>query len=154
MNDFHKIVMPGRPIAKSNMYRVRVIGKRGLLYTTRELEEFELTLGKIVGETIPEVLTGNHALYVRVYQHGKRTIDIDNTFKAILDSFDHGKKIKRGEREIQVCATGIEDDKLFQLIIGERFECEDKEDERLEIFVAPYHGLLPFVSLVLKECPL
>lgn len=122
-----------------------------MIYTTKELEEFELNLGAIASKTIPHVLTGLHAIYVRVYQYGKRVIDVDNVFKAILDSIDHSKTIKRGKRELQVCATGIENDKMFQLIIGERVECKSKEEERLEIIIAPYEGLLPFVNIVIKE---
>lgn len=151
MSEYYKLVVPGRPVAKSNMYGVRVIGKRGVIYTTKELEEYELTLGKIASSVIPEVLKGFHAIYVRIYQYGKRYIDVDNTFKAVQDSLDHGKTIKRGGKELQICDTGIEDDKYFQLIIGERVEAEDKENERLEILIAPYEGLLPFVEIILKE---
>jgi Holliday junction resolvase RusA-like endonuclease len=133
------------------MYGVRVIGRRGVIYTTKELEEYELTIGAIASKVIPEVLTGLHAIYVRIYQAGKRTIDVDNTFKAIQDSLDHGKTIKRGKKEIQICETGIEDDKLFQLIIGERINIDDKEQERIEIIVAPYTDLLSFVMLIMGE---
>ncbi len=151
MTEFYKLVVPGRPIAKSNMYGVRVIGKRGIIYTTKELEEYELTIGGIASKAIPHVLTGYHCIYVRIYQYGQRHIDVDNCFKAIQDSIDHGKTIKRGNNRIQICETGIEDDKYFQLIIGERVFCESKEEERLEILIAPYEGLVPFVELIVKE---
>ncbi|RPK20006.1 hypothetical protein EDO6_06523 [Paenibacillus xylanexedens] len=29
--------------------------------------------------------------------------------------------------------------------------CETKEEERLEILIAPYEGLMPFVELIVKE---
>jgi Holliday junction resolvase RusA-like endonuclease len=151
VSEYYKLVIMGRPVAKSNMYGVRVIGNMGVIYTKKELEDFELTLGGIASKVIPDVLKGLHSIYVRVYQYGKRTVDIDNTFKAILDSLDNSKTIKRGKRELKVCETGIENDKMFQLIIGERVECENKDDERLEILIAPYEGLMPFVKLIVKE---
>jgi Holliday junction resolvase RusA-like endonuclease len=148
--------MMGRPIAKSNMYGIRVVGKtirdaKAIMYTTKELEEYELTLGNIASLVIPEVLKGYHAIYVRIFQYGKRDIDVDNTFKAIQDSLDHGKTIKRGKKELQICETGIEDDKYFKLIIGERVTAESKEEERVEIMIAPYEGLFNFVKLIMKE---
>jgi hypothetical protein len=155
MSEFYKLVVDGRPIAKSNMYGVRAwIDKgraKGVIYTTKELEEYELTIGKIASSVIPQVLTGYHAIYVRIYQYGKRLIDVDNTFKAILDSIDHSKTITRGKSELKVCETGIENDKMFNLVIGERVECEKKDEERLEIIIAPYEGLMPFVKLIVKE---
>lgn len=151
MSEFYKLVVPGRPIAKSNMYGVRVIGKRGLIYTTKELEEYELTIGGIASKAIPHVLTGYHSIYVRIFQYGKRHIDVDNCFKAIQDSLDHGKTINRGKSKIQICETGIEDDKYFQLVVGERVFCNSKEEERIEILIAPYEGLMPFARLITEE---
>lgn len=155
MSEYYKLVIPGRPIAKSNCYGVRAWiqgGKaKGVIYTTKELEDYELTIGKIAESVIPQTLFGLHAIYVRIYQYGKRYIDVDNTFKAIQDSLDHGKTITRGKREIRICETGIEDDKYFQLIIGERVEAESKEEEKIEVIIAPYEGLFPFVKLVMKE---
>jgi Holliday junction resolvase RusA-like endonuclease len=130
------------------MYGVRVVGKRGIIYTTKELEDFELMVGKIAEEHIPEILNGYHCMYLRVYQHGKKWIDIDNVFKTIQDSLDNGKKIKRGKNEIQICKTGIKDDKLFQLIIGERIIVGSAEEQKVEILIAPYEGLFRFVDVI------
>lgn len=150
--DYYRLVIEGRPIAKSNMYGVRawVEGTRakGVIYTTRELEDFELMVGAIAEEVIHETLTGYHCLYVRTYQHGKKWIDVDNVFKAIQDSLDTGKKIKRGKKEIQICRTGIKDDKLFQLIIGERIIVDSADQQRVEILIAPYKGIFRFVDLI------
>jgi Holliday junction resolvase RusA-like endonuclease len=151
MSEYHKLVVMGRPVAKSNMYGIRVVGKRAIMYTKKELEDFELTLGRIASTIIPETLTELQSIFVRYYQYGKRDIDIDNPLKAIFDSLDHSKTIKRGKVELQVCSTGIANDKLFQLVIAERVVAETKEEERIEIMIAPYEGILPFVKLILKE---
>lgn len=146
--EHYRFIIDGRPIAKSNMYGVRVIGKRGIIYTTKELEDFELMIGKIAEEVIPETLNTYQCLYLRIYQHGKKWIDVDNVFKGVQDSLDSGKKIKRGKKEIQICSTGIKDDKLFQLIIGERIIVASAEEQRVEVLIAPYQGLFKFVDLI------
>src|SRR5437764_9825943 len=135
------ISIPQRTIAKSNMYGVRVIGKRGMIYTTRDLEDYEMMIGQIANDVIPETITTYASMYMRVYQHGKKWIDIDNCFKAIQDGLDATKKIKRGKSEIQVCNTGIANDKFFQLIIGERIHCEKSEEQRVELIITEYNGL-------------
>jgi hypothetical protein len=150
--DYYWFTIHGRPIAKSNMYGVRawVEGKRakGVIYTTKELEEYELLVGQIAGETIPQVLNGYHCLYLRIYQHGKKFIDVDNCFKAIGDGIDNTKTIKRGTKEIQVCKTGIANDKYFQLTIGERIIVSSAEEQRVEVLIAPYQGLFRFVDTI------
>jgi Holliday junction resolvase RusA-like endonuclease len=142
------IEIPQRPIAKSNMYGVRVIGKRGMIYTTRDLEDYEMMIGQIANDVIDETITTYASMYMRVYQHGKKWIDIDNCFKAIQDGLDHTKVIKRGKKEIQVCNTGIANDKLFQLIIGERIHCEKAEEQRVELIITEYKGLFGLVDVV------
>jgi hypothetical protein len=87
-------------------------------------------------------------MYLRVYQHGKRWIDVDNVFKAIQDSLDVTKTIKRGKKEIQICDTGIANDRLFQLIIGERIHVESKEEERVELIIEEYKGLFHLADTV------
>lgn len=146
--DYYFITKEGRPIPKSNLYKTRVVGKRAIIYTTKELEEYEIALGKIAEAIIPETLKGYHSLYLRVYSYGKRMIDIDNCYKAILDSLDNTKIIKKGKNEIQVCKTGIENDKYFQLLVGERIIVNSKDEERLEIIISPYEGLDNLVKLV------
>lgn len=122
-----------------------------MIYTTKELEEYEIMIGTIADAIIPETLVGFQSLYVRIYQHGKRWIDVDNAFKGILDGLDSSKVIKRGKKQIQVCTTGVENDKFFQLIIGERVFTDDKANERIEILIAPYEGMLPFVEIIDSE---
>ena len=152
MEKYYHFTIPGRPIAKSNMYGVRawVEGKRakGVIYTTKELEEYEIMIGEIASKFIPEVLDGYHSLYLRIYQHGKKFIDVDNCFKAVQDSVDNSKTIKRGKKEINICETGIANDKLFQLIVGERIIVEKAEEQRIEVLIAPYKGLFKFAELV------
>jgi hypothetical protein len=138
-------------LAKSNLYGARCIGGRGAIYTTKELEEYELMVGKLASESIPNTLEGLHCLYLRIYQHGKRWIDVDNCFKGVQDGIDNGKTIKRGKKEIQICETGISDDKMFHIIIGERVFCETAEEQRIEVLIAPYEGLMNFVKLIVKE---
>lgn len=146
--DYYFVTIDGRPVAKSNMYGVRVIGKRGIIYTTKDLEEYELSVGKAVQEVVKETIQGYTSLYMRVYQHGKRWIDVDNCFKAIQDGLDHTKTIKRGKNEIQVCETGIANDKLFQLIIGERVHVESAEEQRIELILTEYKGLFHLVDCI------
>ncbi|HLI46122.1 MAG TPA: hypothetical protein VKU94_02915 [Geobacterales bacterium] len=142
--------IPGRPIPKSNIYKARVVGNRAVIYTTKELEQYEMMIGKIAEEAIPEILRGFHSLYLRVYSTKGRLIDIDNCYKALLDSLDNSKVIKRGKKEVQVCNTGIENDKYFQLLVGERIIVDKKEEERLEVIIAPYEGLFKFSNLIKK----
>jgi Holliday junction resolvase RusA-like endonuclease len=131
------------------MYGARQLGpKRAVIYTTKELEEYELMVGEIASATIPEVLNGYHSLYLRIYQHGKRFVDVDNCFKAVQDGMDNEKTIKRGKKEIRVCETGIANDKMFQLIIGERIVCESAEEQRIEVLIAEYRGIFHFASLI------
>lgn len=130
------------------MYGVRVIGKRGMIYTTRDLEDYEMMIGQIANDVIPETITTYASMYMRVYQHGKKWIDIDNCFKAIQDGLDATKKIKRGKSEIQVCNTGIANDKFFQLIIGERIHCEKSEEQRVELIITEYKGLFGLCNVV------
>jgi Holliday junction resolvase RusA-like endonuclease len=151
MDKFYKFVIDQRPVAKSNMYGVRVIGKRGIIYTTKALEDYELKVGQLAREVIPNVLTGFQSIYIRVYQKGKKWIDIDNCFKAIQDGLDNTKTIKRGKKEIKVCETGIANDKYFQLVIGERIIVETEEEQRVEVLIAPYEGLLKFVGTIAEE---
>jgi hypothetical protein len=152
MEDYYFVTVDGRPLAKSNMYGVRVVGTgkkaKGIIYTTRELEEYELMIGRIVSNVIPKTIETYTSIYLRVYQHGKRWIDIDNCFKAIGDGVDNSKTIKRGNDKIQVCETGIKNDKLFQLLIGERIHVESKEDERVELIIAEYKGIIHFTNLI------
>lgn len=108
-------------------------------------------VGEEASRVIPHVLDGLHCLYLRIYQYGKRWIDVDNCFKGVQDGLDHTKTIKRGKQEIQVCSTGIANDKLFQLIIGERIVCENADEQRIEAIIAPYEGLLDFVMTIGKE---
>jgi Holliday junction resolvase RusA-like endonuclease len=145
------IEIPQRPIAKSNMYGVRVIGKRGIIYTTRDLEDYEMMVGQIANDVIKETITTYASMYMRVYQHGKRWIDVDNVFKAVQDSLDVTKTIKRGKNEIQVCQTGIANDRLFQLIVGERIHVESKEEEKVELIIEEYKGLFHLVDTVKKQ---
>jgi len=149
---YYYVELLQRPIAKSNMYGVRVVGKppkqRGIIYTTRELEDYEILIGKLVEQVIPKTIDSYTSLYVRIYQHGKKWIDIDNCFKAIQDGMDSKKTIKRGQKDIRVCETGMEDDKLFQLIIGERIHVENAEEQRVEIIVEDYKGLFHLVDTV------
>jgi Holliday junction resolvase RusA-like endonuclease len=130
------------------MYGVRVIGKRGIIYTTRDLENYEMMVGQIANDVIKETITTYASMYMRVYQHGKRWIDVDNVFKAVQDSLDVTKTIKRGKTEIQVCQTGIANDRLFQLIIGERIHVESKEEERVELIIEEYKGLFHLADTV------
>jgi hypothetical protein len=134
------------------MYGVRswIEGTRakGVIYTTKELEDYELMIGEIASKFIPEVLDGYHSVYLRIYQHGKKFIDVDNCFKAVQDSVDHSKTIKRGKNELQVCKTGIVNDKLFQLIVGERIIVDKAEEQRIEVLIAPYKGIFKFASLI------
>lgn len=158
MLDYYFINIEGRPVAKSNLYGVRVVGKRagknmivnprGIIYTTRVLEDYEMMIGQKVQEIVPEVIEGYASLYVRVYQHGKRWIDVDNCFKAIQDGMDNTKTIKRGKQEIQVCQTGISNDKMFQLIAGERIHVENADEQRVEFIVTEYKGLFHLVDCV------
>lgn len=157
MSDYYFLDIAGRPVAKSNMYGVRVIGKRqgnavvnprGMIYTTRDLEDYEMMIGQIANDVIPETINTYASMYMRIYQHGKRWIDVDNCFKAIGDGLDATKKIKRGKNEIQVCDTGIANDKYFQLVIGERFHVESAEEQRVELIVSEYKGLFSLVDTV------
>lgn len=149
MQDYYFVTIDGRPIAKSNMYGVRVVGKRGIMYTTKELEEYELLVGKAVSDAIPTILPHDfYSIYLRIYQHGKKWIDVDNCFKAIQDGMDSTKTIKRGKQEIKVCESGIENDRYFQLIVGERIIVESAEEQRVELIIAPYRGLFNLVSIV------
>lgn len=154
MQEYYHLTIPQRPVAKSNMYGVRVVGSgrsaRGIMYTTRDLEDYEMMIGKIANDVIPETINTYASLYMRIYQHGKKWIDIDNCFKAVQDSLDATKVIKRGKNEIQVCNTGIANDKLFQLIIGERIHVETAEEQRVELILTEYKGLFHF-SDVVKE---
>jgi hypothetical protein len=144
--------IPGRPVAKSNMYGVRVIGSgkkaRGMIYTTRDLEDYEMMIGQIANDVIPETINGYASMYMRIYQHGKRWIDVDNCFKAVQDGLDATKVIKRGKNEIQVCNTGIANDKYFQLIIGERIHVESAEEQKIELIITEYKGLFNLVDVV------
>jgi hypothetical protein len=146
------IEIPGRPVAKSNMYGVRVIGTgknaRGMIYTTRDLEDYEMMIGRIANEIIPETINTYASMYMRIYQHGKKWIDVDNCFKAVQDGLDATKKIKRGKNEIQVCNTGIANDKYFQLIIGERIHVESAEEQKIELIITEYKGLINLVDVV------
>lgn len=152
LHDYYFITIEGRPIAKSNMYGVRVIGRRGTIYTTKDLEDYELGVGKVVSEIIPETLPhGFYSLYLRIYQHGKKWIDVDNCFKAIQDGMDATKTIKRGKNEIKVCESGIENDKYFQLIVGERIIVEEAEEQRVELIIEPYQGLFHLADTVKKH---
>jgi Holliday junction resolvase RusA-like endonuclease len=146
--EYHFLEIPGRPIAKSNMYGVRVIGKRGMIYTTRDLENYEMMVGEIANNAIPKTIDTYASVYLRVYQSGKRWLDIDNTFKAILDGLDTTKKIKRGKEEIHVCKTGIANDRYFQLLIGERIHVETQEEQRVELIITEYRGLFDLANTV------
>jgi hypothetical protein len=130
------------------MYGVRVIGKRGMIYTTRDLEDYEIMIGQIANDVIKETINTYASMYLRVYQQGKRWIDVDNVFKAVQDSLDVTKTIKRGKKEIKICDTGIANDRLFQLIIGERIHVESKEEERVELVIEEYKGLFHLVDTV------
>lgn len=155
---YYFLEIPGRPIAKSNLYGVRVVGKRlpngavmnpkGMIYTTRDLEDYEMMIGQIANDAIPETINTYASMYMRVYQHGKKWIDVDNCFKAIQDGLDSTKVIKRGKNEIQICNTGIANDKFFQLIIGERIHVESTEEQRVEIIIEEYKGLFHLVDTV------
>jgi Holliday junction resolvase RusA-like endonuclease len=152
MQDYYFLDIAGRPVPKSNVYGVRVIGSgksaRGMIYTTKELEDYEMMVGKIANDIIPETINAYASLYMRVYQHGKRWIDVDNCFKAIQDGLDATKIIKRGKKEIQVCNTGIANDKYFQLIVGERIHVESAEEQRIELIITEYAGLFNLVDVV------
>jgi hypothetical protein len=157
LSDYYKLVIMGRPLPKSNMYGIRawIEGKRAkaIIYTTKELEDYELMIGEIAGIAIPEVLVGYYSLYVRIYQKGLRFIDIDNSLKGIQDSLDSTKYITRNKVNIKICPTGILDDKYFQLIVGERFIFENKseEEERIEIIIAPYRGIFGLAETIREE---
>ena len=148
--EYYLLEIPGRPIAKSNTYRARVVGggKRAIIYTTRDLEEYEMMVGRIANNIIPETINTYASAYVRVYQHGKSWIDIDNTFKGIFDGLDASKIIKRGKKNIQVCETGIANDKYFQLVVGERIHVANSDEQRIEVIITEYKGLVELVDVV------
>jgi Holliday junction resolvase RusA-like endonuclease len=134
------------------MYGVRVIGKppkvRGMIYTTRDLEDYEMMVGRVANDVIPETINTYASMYMRIYQHGKKWIDVDNCFKAVQDGLDATKVIDRGKNKIQVCDTGIANDKYFQLIIGERIHVETAEEQRIELVITEYKGLFHLVDTV------
>lgn len=149
--EYYFLEIPGRPIAKSNTYRARVVGgnkKRAIIYTTRELEEYEMMVGRIANDVIPETINTFASAYVRVYQHGKTWIDIDNTFKGILDGLDKTKTIKRGKNEIRVCETGIANDRYFQLVVGERIHVANADEQRVEVIISEYKGLIELIDII------
>lgn len=148
--EYYMITLQERPPAKSNMYGVRCVGKLGVIYTKKELEDYELKIGALAEKVIPHVLDGYHAIFLRIYQYGKKFIDVDNTFKATQDGIDNGKKIKKGKKEIQICKTGIRDDKYFQLIAGERVFVDTKEEERIEVIITKYKGIIHLSNLIQK----
>lgn len=153
--EYYFLEIPGRPIAKSNSYGVRVVGSgakaRGLIYTKRELEDYEMMVGQIANDVIPETINTYASMYVRVYQKGKQFIDIDNVLKALGDGLDVTKKIKRGKNEIQVCNTGIANDKYIQLIIVERIHVESAEEQRVDLIISEYKGLFHLVDAIKEQ---
>jgi hypothetical protein len=155
MQDYYFLEIAGRPVAKSNMYGVRVIGKppkvRGMIYTTRDLEDYEMMVGRVANDVIPETINTYASMYMRIYQCGKLWIDVDNCFKAVQDGLDHTKTITRNKKEIKICDTGIANDKYFQLIIGERVHVETKEEQRIELIITEYKGLFNLVNTVGKH---
>ncbi|MNT45319.1 hypothetical protein D3C72_1818980 [compost metagenome] len=138
-----------RPLAKSNLYRARAVGKRAIIYTTKEMEEYQIHIGEMVKKVIPKTLTGLHSIYVRCYSTRTKLYDIDNPLKAILDSTESTKKIKRGKKEIYICEnSGVDNDKNYQLAIGERIFVDDKDEERIEVIITPYRGIMDLAKLI------
>lgn len=141
-----------RPLAKSNMYRAKPLGpKRAAIYTTNEMKDYQIRIGEEVKKIIPKTLTGLHSIYVRCYSVDaeSKLYDIDNPLKAVLDSTESTKKIKNGKKEIFICeGSGIDNDKHYQLAIGERVFVKTKEEERIEVLIAPYRGLLDFAMTI------
>lgn len=137
-----------RPLSKSNMYKARAIGNRAIVYTTREMEDFQIMIGGLAQQLIPKTLTGFYSIYTRCYST-KRLYDVDNPLKAILDSLDNSKKIKRGKKEIILCEdSGIENDKNFWLVASERFLVDTPQEERVEVIISPYRGIFNFANLI------
>ena len=150
--EYYLLEIPGRPVPKANVYRARIIKKGpkpyATIYTTAELENYEMMVGQIASEVIPQTIEGLVSVYVRVYQHGKRWIDIDNAFKGILDGIDASKVIKKGKQSINVCSTGIENDKYVQLIVGERVHVNFEEEQRVEVIITEYKGLFHLTEVL------
>lgn len=79
-----KIVVPGRPVPKA---RPR-FGKQGNVYTPARTKQYEELVAWKTKEVIKEPLTGNVAVYIKVYVKGDVFPDLDNIAKSILDGMN------------------------------------------------------------------
>lgn len=79
-----KIIIPGRPVPKA---RPR-LGKGGNVYTPEKTKQYEELVAWKTKEVIKEPLTGNVAVYIKVYVKGDVFPDLDNIAKSILDGMN------------------------------------------------------------------
>lgn len=107
------------PPSVNNLYSTLMLGKPGQKRPIRvpsvEVKQFKLDVDKICSRYPKDPFIGDVAVSVKIFRP-KRIGDIDNCFKALLDSL-------RG--------FAFNDDKQVSWLHAERFE--DKENPRVEV---------------------
>lgn len=107
------------PPPVNNLYATVQVGKpgqkRSIRIPSREAKQFKLDVDKICDRLPREPFIGDVAVSVKFYRQ-RRVGDIDNYFKALLDSLK---------------GFAFHDDKQISWLHAERFE--DKENPRVEV---------------------
>jgi len=79
-----RIIIPGRPVPKQ---RPR-FGRGGHVYTPSKTKQYEELVGWYAKQCIPEPISENIALHIRVYVKNNVFPDIDNIAKSIMDGLN------------------------------------------------------------------
>jgi Holliday junction resolvase RusA-like endonuclease len=80
----HRQTILGKVPSKSNQYRINCQGKRGYLYKSSELKQYEQSFKAQCKEYKNANIQGYFTIYIDVYYPSKRA-DLDNAMKCVLD---------------------------------------------------------------------